>query len=140
MNIWSYFFLITRLVFSLLNFLILFILSKIFINKFFSVSSSFLTILSIVLLITALFIPEFNKPETPKVLSFSGDIKTVSLTQETATYFLLEEENKLENYTLISQDHYLNLSNLAFVSKDEKKADHFLKMARYINPNIDFIK
>jgi hypothetical protein len=140
MNIWNYSFLIIKLVFSLLNFLVLFILSKIFVNKLFSIANSSLTIFAVVLLIIALIIPGFNKPEAPKFLSFTGNIKNINLTQETAKYFLLEEENNLEKYKTTSQGHYLNLSNLAIISEDEKKADHFLKMARYINPNIDFIE
>jgi hypothetical protein len=139
MNIQSYVFLVVKLIFSLLNFLIAYLLGKVFVNKFFSTVNGSATVLALILVIIILIVPAFNKPKIPEYFSFSGDVKTINLTQQQAKDFLLNEDY-LDEYVLISQKQYLNLSNLAIISEDKQKADHFLKMARYINPNIDFIK
>lgn len=141
MRLLSYLGLISKLFFSLVYYLCLFFLEKIFANRLFLLINSFLTGLAFLLLLIIFQTPEFIKPPEPKTLPINqtDQVKTIKLSQDEARLLLqanlipIPEEN-------VSQKYYLNLANLNLVANDKQKADYFLKIARYINPNTSFIK
>ncbi|MCC6711168.1 MAG: hypothetical protein IT416_02325 [Candidatus Pacebacteria bacterium] len=140
----SLFLLTTKLSLSLLSYLGLFLLEKIFVNKFFLVVNSLLTFLAVVFLLVINQTPSFIPETAPSLLIINQentDLTQVSFTTQEVQAFLAQQ-NFTETATnrYFSQTYYLNLANLNLLAKDQQKADYFLKIARYINPNTDLIK
>ncbi len=141
MRLLSYLGLVSKLFFSLVYYLCLFFLEKIFANRFFLFINSLLTVFAFILLLIIFQTPGFIEPPKPKTLPIkqTDQVKTIKLSQEEARLLLqsnlipVTEEN-------VSQKYYLNLANLNLVANDKQKADYFLKIARYINPNTNFIE
>jgi len=140
----SLFLLTTKLSLSLLSYLGLFLLEKIFVNKFFLVVNSVLTFLAVVFLLIINQTPSFIPETAPSLLIINQentDLTQVSFTTQEVQAFLAQHnftETAPNHY--FSQTYYLNLANLNLLAKDQQKADYFLKVARYINPNTDLIK
>lgn len=134
----SFALLVLKLVFSLVFYLLLFFLEKIFANKFFLRINIGLTSVALILLVINTFTPGFNKPEEPSKLTLSDEnVKIIEISSQEALNIInnIEHEKKL-----VSQKFYLNLANLSLVGEDKKTADYFLQTVRYINPNSDFIE
>ncbi|MFZ5438302.1 MAG: hypothetical protein ACOZAK_04600 [Patescibacteria group bacterium] len=141
MRLLSYFSLVGKLFFSLVYYLCLFFLEKIFANKFFLITNSLLTGLALLLLLVIFQTPDFIPPPEPKILPINktDQVKTVKLSQQEA--HLLLQANLIPSIEEnVSQKYYLNLANLNLIASDKQKADYFLKIARYINPNTSFIE
>ncbi len=134
----------TKLSLSLLIYSGVFLLEKIFVNKFFLITNSAITLLAIVFLLIIKQTPSFVPETPPNLLTINQEsqaVTTLNLTTQEAKVFLAENsfaETTQNQY--FSQNYYLNLANLNLLAKDQQKADYFLKIARYINPNTDLIK
>ena len=134
----SFVILVTKLGLSLLFYLVLFLLEKIFANKFFLVTNSLLTLIVLFFLVFLLKTKPFIPPESPQLLSLA-DSQTLKLTKDQANQ-LLTQQQTFNEVNLVSQKYYLNLANLNSLAGDKQKADYFLQIARYINPNSDLVE